>query len=137
MTYLLLGIVVCRFLFFFFKQKTAYEMRISDWSSDVCSSDLIAGRHRRGGVAVIRDRRRGRLRLCLARKGSQQRKCRYRPKVFTHQPILPNNKSHKRVFTPAGSSSGRKSHDRSAALPPMMEREIGRASCRERVCQYV
>src|SRR3546814_9326382 len=30
----------CNFLFFFFKQKTAYEMRISDWSSDVCSSDL-------------------------------------------------------------------------------------------------
>src|SRR3546814_6048845 len=29
-------------LFFFFKQKTAYEMRISDWSSDVCSSDLPA-----------------------------------------------------------------------------------------------
>src|SRR3546814_20917892 len=29
-------------LFFFFKQKTAYEMRISDWSSDVCSSDLGA-----------------------------------------------------------------------------------------------
>src|SRR3546814_2039838 len=28
-------------LFFFFKQKTAYELRISDWSSDVCSSDLI------------------------------------------------------------------------------------------------
>src|SRR3546814_20876942 len=31
---------VCLLLFFFFKQKTAYEMRISDWSSDVCSSDL-------------------------------------------------------------------------------------------------
>src|SRR3546814_8221936 len=29
--------------FFFFKQKTAYEMRISDWSSDVCSSDLVDG----------------------------------------------------------------------------------------------
>src|SRR3546814_6468183 len=29
--------------FFFFKQKTAYEMRISDWSSDVCSSDLGCG----------------------------------------------------------------------------------------------
>src|SRR3546814_16867241 len=29
------------FFFFFFKQKTAYEMRISDWSSDVCSSDLL------------------------------------------------------------------------------------------------
>src|SRR3546814_293407 len=33
-------------LFFFFKQKTAYEMRISDWSSDVCSSDLFRGRLR-------------------------------------------------------------------------------------------
>src|SRR3546814_2369238 len=30
----------CVFCLFFFKQKTAYEMRISDWSSDVCSSDL-------------------------------------------------------------------------------------------------
>src|SRR3546814_5460517 len=30
------------YFFFFFKQKTAYEMRISDWSSDVCSSDLAA-----------------------------------------------------------------------------------------------
>src|SRR3546814_6413107 len=34
--------------FFFFKQKTAYEMRISDWSSDVCSSDLRAG----GAIAL-------------------------------------------------------------------------------------
>src|SRR3546814_1426098 len=32
----------CVVLLFFFKQKTAYEMRISDWSSDVCSSDLPA-----------------------------------------------------------------------------------------------
>src|SRR3546814_3471672 len=41
-------VFVCLF-FFFFKQKTAYEMRISDWSSDVCSSDLfeiaVAARH--------------------------------------------------------------------------------------------
>src|SRR3546814_17055311 len=34
--------LVVIFFVFFFKQKTAYEMRISDWSSDVCSSDLIA-----------------------------------------------------------------------------------------------
>src|SRR3546814_612323 len=34
-------------MFFFFKQKTAYEMRISDWSSDVCSSDLAGRRQRR------------------------------------------------------------------------------------------
>src|SRR3546814_6924802 len=49
------------FVFFFFKQKTAYEMRISDWSSDVCSSDLAvflvlepavqAARVQLGGVA--------------------------------------------------------------------------------------
>src|SRR3546814_3998691 len=32
----------CSFCFFLFKQKTAYEMRISDWSSDVCSTDLLA-----------------------------------------------------------------------------------------------
>src|SRR3546814_3372783 len=48
--------------FFFFKQKTAYEMRISDWSSDVCSSDLFL--RRAGGgervaqlAAAILDRR--------------------------------------------------------------------------------
>src|SRR3546814_5935203 len=35
----------CLYLFFF-KQKTAYEMRISDWSSDVCSSDLAAHAHK-------------------------------------------------------------------------------------------
>src|SRR3546814_2829310 len=32
------------YFFFFFKQKTAYDMRISDWSSDVCSSDLLPDR---------------------------------------------------------------------------------------------
>src|SRR3546814_4019663 len=52
---------VCVCVFFFFKQKTAYEMRISDWSSDVCSSDLAracgrcGGRGRRG----YRERRLG------------------------------------------------------------------------------
>src|SRR3546814_4388156 len=54
--------VLSCFVFFFFKQKTAYEMRISDWSSDVCSSDLwpagprAGGRHADGGDA---DRRIG------------------------------------------------------------------------------
>src|SRR3546814_2573489 len=41
------------FFILFFKQKTAYEMRISDWSSDVCSSDLFAPAvHRRHAVAA-------------------------------------------------------------------------------------
>src|SRR3546814_5546065 len=42
--------------FFFFKQKTAYEMRISDWSSDVCSSDLATVQAERAfRLALIRD----------------------------------------------------------------------------------
>src|SRR3546814_4941274 len=40
-------------VFFFFKQKTAYEMRSSDWSSDVCSSDLCLVEL--GGITSIRD----------------------------------------------------------------------------------
>src|SRR3546814_10534283 len=39
---MVLHIFAVMFVIFFFKQKTAYEMRISDWSSDVCSSDLYA-----------------------------------------------------------------------------------------------
>src|SRR3546814_14820186 len=39
---LVLVLLVWLLSFFFFKQKTAYEMRISDWSSDVCSSDLLS-----------------------------------------------------------------------------------------------
>src|SRR3546814_10113518 len=37
-----MDVVIIFCMFFFFKQKTAYEMRISDWSSDVCSSDLVS-----------------------------------------------------------------------------------------------
>src|SRR3546814_1580613 len=44
---------------FFFKQKTAYEMRISDWSSDVCSSDLLLRGVLRSPRSGRRRRRRG------------------------------------------------------------------------------
>src|SRR3546814_8325853 len=49
------------FTVFFFKQKTAYEMRISDWSSDVCSSDLMVltrmkRRHRRADAVRLIER---------------------------------------------------------------------------------
>src|SRR3546814_8771430 len=37
---------------FVFKQKTAYEMRISDWSSDVCSSDLLTSDHKSNGLIL-------------------------------------------------------------------------------------
>src|SRR3546814_18170640 len=46
--------VVYFYVFFFFKQKTAYEMRISDWSSDVCSSDLLPAQV---GAALVADDR--------------------------------------------------------------------------------
>src|SRR3546814_5334697 len=67
--------------FFFFKQKTAYEMRISDWSSDVCSSDLADGearlRGRRrvegGGRSGRENRRFGRYREGRSGRGKGRR----------------------------------------------------------------
>src|SRR3546814_3080432 len=69
-------------MFFFFKQKTAYVMRISDWSSDVCSSDLLGGSADRAvrrrvhpGVAALNHelltRRELRNDACLAVGGIQ------------------------------------------------------------------
>src|SRR3546814_20807438 len=51
---------------FFFKQKTAYEMRISDWSSDVCSSDLVAQFDEERARFEIKH-----LKIGLARKSGQ------------------------------------------------------------------
>src|SRR3546814_1383143 len=48
-------LILCIFvIFFFFKQKPAYDMRISDWSSDVCSSDLRSLKASGGGAATSR-----------------------------------------------------------------------------------
>src|SRR3546814_11392253 len=98
--------------FFFFKQKTAYEMRISDWSSDVCSSDLIG----RAAACRIPDRSH-RSRLRPAR----------RPCPRTLRPF------------PAPRCGLRPDPWRRGAprRPLGLPSEIGRASCRERVCQYV
>src|SRR3546814_8899937 len=76
-------------IFFFFKQKTAYEMRISDWSSDVCSSDLVES-----SEACAFNR------LLISTD------------VAARPPCAPYERAASRM-------------------------EIGRASCRERVCQYV
>src|SRR3546814_2309343 len=87
---------VCIVLLFFFvfKQKTAYEMRISDWSSDVCSSDLPAfGQFVAGFGRPI-----GRL----------------------------------------GQDAVKTIQCGAFGTPPeKLRSQIGRASCRERVCQYV
>src|SRR3546814_1169232 len=79
----LLGEIYCYVFIFFFKQKTAYEMRISDWSSDVCSSDLRRARHGAGDVrerrpaAAVPQRCGGQPRLCQrALRGRVQRTAR-------------------------------------------------------------
>src|SRR3546814_11273934 len=64
--------VIVYFIVFFFKQKTAYEMRISDWSSDVCSSDLDrqpASRDLAQGLDLLAHRARGRSVSARQRKG--------------------------------------------------------------------
>src|SRR3546814_7153357 len=64
------------FIFFFFKQKTAYEMRISDWSSDVCSSDRVVRRFLRNPghhLGQSHDARPPFLLFCLWRSGVRSR----------------------------------------------------------------
>src|SRR3546814_8065466 len=85
--YMVVLSVALMWRFFFFKQKTAYEMRISDWSSDVCSSDLV------------------------------------QPSEAGVEPGAAGNHG--------GIAAGE------PGLRLRIGREIGRASCRERVCQYV
>src|SRR3546814_2467233 len=88
-------------VFFFFKQKTAYEMRISDWSSDVCSSDL-GGSYQRQTANEYQH---------LSNPGSQG--------SFDFSGLAPI----------LGPDVGR--------IYYWNYSEIGRASCRARVCQYV
>src|SRR3546814_2927241 len=94
------------YVFFFFKQKTAYEMRISDWSSDVCSSDLwmvetgnIMGRN-------------------IASRGRSAR-----GPVADFNLLFASRRAPKQEPPASEEASGLG--------------EIGRASCRERVCQSV
>src|SRR3546814_4135833 len=107
------------FVLFFFKQKTAYELRISDWSSDVCSSDLDSEqKFPTGSQKVVRPLRNTavlglnggdihcRLALCFVAKANH---C-----------ALPARQG---AFDSRGG--------------PMKNGTIGRASCRDRVCQYV
>src|SRR3546814_11571724 len=83
----------CWFVFFFVKQKTAYEMRISDWSSDVCSSDLRlpcrpsldAGSDHENHRGRCRNRRRrvGATGVAASRRGPSLRGSRSRPLART------------------------------------------------------
>src|SRR3546814_2766896 len=97
-------------VFFFFKQKTAYEMRISDWSSDVCSSDLLP----------------------------------HGPGIANYLLFFERNPA---WFYGAGTPTcallaRRSTFETLGRFDPAFRliedaEQIGRASCRERVCQYV
>src|SRR3546814_4965784 len=65
--------VMVFYVFFFFKQKTAYEMRISDWSSDVCSSDLEA-MHQEHLAGLLRQTGNGPLQSRNQRIRSEERR---------------------------------------------------------------
>src|SRR3546814_3704105 len=100
---------------FFCKQKTAYEMRISDWSSDVCSSDLDGAKN---------------MRVSNVPRGACRPRCTSYDGLKASQEILRLNL--------------RKSHVETTGMPLHRGRrydhvrdKIGSASCRERVCQYV
>src|SRR3546814_13511699 len=114
------------FLFFFFKQKTAYEMRISDWSSDVCSSDLPLADPRKysGSIADLNLRavRMGWLPCApqLDRNPLQVARDAARSGQSAADYVVDGLKSGELDFAYADPDS-----------------PIGRASCRERVCQYV
>src|SRR3546814_17713466 len=118
---------------FFFKQKTAYEMRISDWSSDVCSSDLmgVGGPDLRAvediipAIAVGAKLERGEIRprarfrkalapIILARQDARQIM-----RALFRRPVMHDDR--RDHFQPHWGAGG----------------ELGRASCRERVCQNV
>src|SRR3546814_6454197 len=124
--------------FFFFKQKTADEMRISDGSSDVCSSDLIAtediGRHRSPFV-----RRPGDLAVgCKAGKGPEGRVIGIGAEKTDADLAAPLGADVQP--RPREEAEGRRIAVKPApvdAQPVIAAVEIGRASCRERVCQYV
>src|SRR3546814_4246577 len=97
------------YIFFFFKQKTAYEMRISDWSSDVCSSDLDAH------VTVLT-------------RGGNPAQLGATPITVSELAQIVQGKSSFELFEPL---------ETGVWISVDVDAEIGRASCRERVCQYV
>src|SRR3546814_7808215 len=85
-------LVCCGVLFFFFfKQKTAYEMRISDWSSDVCSSDLPVFRSGRGGQYTYHGpgQRVGYILLDLDKRGRDVRNFVHSLETWISEALLP------------------------------------------------
>src|SRR3546814_3396221 len=109
----MVSLLVVFLCIFFFKQKTAYEMRISDWSSDVCSSDLDVPAFSGGRSMQI-------LLADFDNDGDLDPFLLDGPKFSNSTQGLLYRNNGSGGFTDVSVGS-----------------EIGRASCRERVCQYV
>src|SRR3546814_3752970 len=107
---------MCMMFCFFFKQKTAYEMRISDWSSDVCSSDL-----KRFDKDWERLSRSGRYNMNQLKEAMMLL-------IANDAPLGPEWLDH---ALKGDWSDHRECHIGGDFL------QIGRASCRERGCRYV
>src|SRR3546814_11406584 len=108
-------------LVFFFKQKTAYERRISDWSSDVCSFSYIAGYG---------------LRLMPVIQGRSQLRALYGEDVARS---IITNCGIEIAFTPKELDVATELSERLGfyGLKAKSKSQIGRAACRERGCKYV
>src|SRR3546814_18491277 len=129
-------------LFFFFKQKTAYEMRISDWSSDVCSSDLrifgpkhvqLIARFKPGEIYnadEIYDLRRAIIATGLVSEVEIE------PKRGAAQPdgSVLADLDVRMAKAPMRTVAGSVGYDTGQGI---RAEKIGREQCRERVCQYV
>src|SRR3546814_13118474 len=105
------------FFFFFVKQKTAYEMRISDWSSDVCSSELAQASRHSGevGLEIVALDMRAKQAETSLEYGARAR-----------------------IAVPGQCGGRDAAMRRPARVHDLRPRaEIGSASCRERVCPYV
>src|SRR3546814_6321796 len=101
-----ISVLICNIVLLFFKQETAYDMRISDWSSDVCSSDLASSKH--AGTLIE-----------AATKENIRRSVKTLQEAT---PILAKSVHEKTLKIVGGIYR--------------LDTEIGRASCRESVCKY-
>src|SRR3546814_19073146 len=111
------------FYVFFFKQKTAYEMRISDWSSDVCSSDLwqnLAVSTKRSKVLV----------LIVVNNSNDF-------SLFNYVEARLKKESGSVSLSPLFNTNSPLHSNVSGLSSSAPAAQIGRASCRESVCQYV
>src|SRR3546814_12683678 len=111
-------------------------MRISDWSSDVCSSDLVAQccRHLCVRPLAMLEAQAGTISCCS--RGSKFRCC--RSSCEPCEIAIPSSErlQRRRGHTPVAVGTRREAESLSEAAAEI-DHEIGRASCRERVCQYV